>query len=290
MGISAGLGSLIGGGLSLAGSALSSNAAQSAANTQAQAQQNALNQQLQMFNTLQQNQQPYLQAGYSSLSNLLGGAGQVSPGYFTSAPSTYNPIQTQQFQTLQPFTNADLNAQLAPNYQWMLNQGTQAAQQATNVAGGGSNLGLAAANFAENYAGNAYQNALNNYLTQQQVGFGQQQTQQQNTIQNALAQQGQAYNQQQANQTNIFNRLASLAGLGQTSLGQITPATTSAMSTLGGTIGNIGTAQAAGQIGSANALAGGLSNAGNYALLSAMLGQNANTGSSSGDGTFLGIH
>lgn len=261
------------------GSALiGSNAASSAANTQAQASQNALNAQQQMFNTLQQNQQPYLQTGYNTLNNLSGGVSPVSSGYFTNAPSTYSPVQTQQFQTLTPFTNADLTAQLAPNYQWMLNQGTQAAQQATNAAGGGSNLGLAAANFAENYAGNAYQNALNNYLTQQQVGFNQQQTQQQNTVQNALAQQAQGYNQQTANQTNIYNRLASLAGLGQTALGQSTQATTSGMNTLGNTISNIGTAQAAGQIGSANALSGGLTNLGNYGLLSSLLGSNSTTG------------
>lgn len=272
------------------GSALiGSNAAENAAGIQAQAETAALAQQQSMFNTLNQQQQPYLQTGYSALNNLSGAVGTQAPGSLTNTPATYNPIQTQQFSTLTPFTAQDLNSYLAPNYQWMLNQGKQAATQATNVGGGGSNLGLAAADFAENYAGNAYQNAVNNYITQQQQGFNEQQTQQQNTVQNALAQQGLTFNELQSNQTNIFNRLASLANLGQTSLGQITPATTSAMNTIGGTIGNIGTAQAAGIIGQANALSGGLTNLGNYGLLSGLINPSSTSSGSSGGGYFGGI-
>lgn len=274
------------------GSALiGSNAAQDAANTQAQGQQAALAQQQAMFNQQQQNQQPYLNAGYTALNTLgTGTTGGINQGQFTTAPSTYNPMATQQFSTLKPFTSQDLYSNLAPNYQFMLNQGLGATGMGANVSSPGSNVDRANQIFAENYAGNAYQNALNNYLTQQQVGFGQQQTQQQNTIQNALAQQQQAYNQQTGNQSNIFNRLAALAGIGQSSANVGTQATTNAMGTLGNTLGNISTAQAAGQIGSANALAGGLGSAGNYALLSSLLGPQggANAGNT-GTGYFGGI-
>jgi len=339
------------------GSALiGSNAAQDAANTQSQSQQAALNQQQAMFDQQQKNQQPYLNAGYTALNTLgTGTTGGINQGQFTTAPGTYNPIetqkfqtfnpiatqnfqtyqptQTQQFQTYKPVTNADIMANLAPNYQFMLNQGLGATAMGANASGGGSNIDRANQIFAENYAGNAYQNALQNYMGQQAQGFNQAQTQQQNTIANALAQQGQGFNQnitqqqnaianainqsntgftqnttqqqnaianalaqqqQQyaqttGNQTNIFNRLAALAGIGQSSANVGTQAAVSALSPIGSTIGNIGTAQAAGQIGSANAISGGLTNAGNYSYLSSLLNPSQNNaGANTGGGGYFG--
>ena len=219
---------------SIGGALIGANAAQDAANTQAQGQQASLALQKQMFDQQQANQKPYLQAGYSALSDI------------QNLMPTLN----------RPFTAADLNSYLAPNYQFMLGQGQQATQMGTNAASPGSNVDRANQIFTQNYAGNAYQNAFNNYQLQNQ---------------------------------NIYNRLASLAGIGQTSAGQQTQATTNAMGTMGNTLGNISTAQAAGQIGSANALAGGLSNAGNYGLLSSLLQPQAASGGGGGGGYFSGI-
>ena len=126
-----------------------------------------------------------------------------------------------------PFTAADLQSQLAPNYQFMLQQGLGAVRQGQNVTGGGSNIQRAATKFAEDYASNAYQNALQNYMAQQQ---------------------------------SIYNRLSGIAGIGQTAQGQQLNMGTNlanALSQLG-----IGGASAlgSGQVGAANAQTGALQN------------------------------
>lgn len=250
--------------LGFLGSQNQASAAQSAAQTQAQSAQNAQNTQLQMFNQIQQNQQPFLNAAYGALPTLTAGTsagGQFATGPTAMTGSLQNPS------TLTPFTNADLNSYLAPNYQFMLNQGLGANAQNMNVSGGGSNIDRSNTIFAENYAGNAYQNALNNYLTQQQTGFSQGQT----NLQNLLQQQQIGFNQATTNQTNIFNRLASLAGLGQTSANNLANAGTT-------TAGNVGQAQiaagnalAGGTVGAANAYANAAQGLGNSATLAAIL-------------------
>jgi hypothetical protein len=139
-----------------------------------------------------------------------------------------------------PFGPQDLMTNLAPNYQFMKEQGLGAVMQGANVGGGGSNVQRGAIKFAEDYARNAYQDALNNYRLQQ---------------------------------GDIFNRLTNLTGTGQTAqqnIGQTAGQLGSNISQLG--IG-AAQAQAAGQIGSANAMAGSLGNIGGllgtYGLLKA---------------------
>ena len=73
----------------VASSVISSDAAQSAADTQAGAANNATAAQLQMFNTVQQNLQPYMSSGSNALTALtsfLNGQGQSQPFSFN-----YNP-------------------------------------------------------------------------------------------------------------------------------------------------------------------------------------------------------
>jgi len=140
------------------------------------------------------------------------------------------------------FSPTDLQTGLAPNYQFMLGQGRQAQQQTMNVGGGGSNISRAADIFSQNYAQNAYQNAFTNFRNQR---------------------------------NDIYNTLQSIAGIGQQGA--------AGLSNLGSgvatNISNLGiqgaNAQAAGQIGQANAWSGAISNIGNtlgnagmsYALL-----------------------
>ena len=128
-----------------------------------------------------------------------------------------------------PFTAQDLTANLAPNYEFMRQQGLGAVTQGANVGGGGSNVQRAAIKFAEDYAKNAYQDALNNYRLQQ---------------------------------GDIFNRLTNLTGTGQTAQQNIG----SSAAQFGSNIGQLGIgagqALAAGQVGAANAMAGGLGNIG----------------------------
>jgi len=202
--------------VSLFNSSQQSNAAQSAAQMQANAANNAAALQQQEFNTINQQQAPYRQAGYTALNQI----GQMTP------------YLTQQFGPQQ------LQSNLAPNYQFMLGQGTGANTQAMNAGGGGSNVQRSNQIFGENYASNAYQNAFNNFQQQRQ---------------------------------NIYNTLAGIAGIGQT--GQT--ATNQAGMTAATNIGQagIGAASAigAGQIGSANAYASGLQGLANQYQLSQLL-------------------
>lgn len=66
------------------------------------------------------------------------------------------------------FTNADLNANLAPNYAFQLDQGQRNAAAMANTAGGQlSGNALQGLNtFTQNFAGNAYQKAFENFNSQ----------------------------------------------------------------------------------------------------------------------------
>ena len=195
------------GGTSLVGSYLASNASKSAANTIANATTAGQQQMQGNLQALSPNYTPYMNLGQTGVNQL----------------NAQIPDLTQSFGPQQ------LQSNLAPNYQFMLNQGLGAQSQAMNVGGGGSNINTANTKFAEDYASNAYQTAFNNYQTQQ---------------------------------SNIFNRLASVAGIGSNAvsgLSNLATGTASNITQLG-----VGGAQAtaAGITGSANAISSGIQGAG----------------------------
>ncbi len=219
--------------LGFLGSQKQAEAATQGGQIQYQATQDAAKQQREMFDILNAQQQPYRAAGGGALTSL-----QSMLPYFTEQQPDYKP-----------FTAADLKTNLAPNYEFMKQQGLGATGQAMNVSGGGSNVDLAKTKFAEDYAGNAYQNALQNYMSQQQNIF----------------------NQGQSQKTNIYNRLSNLAGIGQTAttnIGNVGIGTASNLGQLG--IGGA-TALGAGNIGAAQAMAGGLQGLGSSATLASLL-------------------
>lgn len=159
---------------------------------------------------------------------------------------------------LHQFDASDLTTNLAPNYAFMLDQGQSANKNASNLGGGllGGNALQGLNTFTQNYAQNAYQQAYNNYNT---------------------------------NQSNIFSRLSGVAQTGQNSAVNAASNAINAGQAMGQTTANIGAAQAGGTIGSANALAGGLNNAASYY----QLGQIMNGGGSSpyavaGNGALMG--
>jgi len=215
------------------GSQRQASAASSAANLQSQATSDATALQREMFNLQNAQQAPYREAGYGALSRI----GTMLP-QLTELPAGYKP-----------FTAADLQTNLAPNYQFMLGQGLGATRQALNVGGGGSNVERGGIKFAQDYASNAYQNALDNYIKQEQ----------------------QKFNQQQTGLGNVYNRLAGIAGIGQTAVGQ----TSALAQNTAANIGQLGiggaSAIGAGQIGAANAMAGGYQGIGNAATLATLL-------------------
>ena len=202
--------------LSYAGSQNQAGAARDAANTQLQGTLEASRQQREMFDILNKQQAPYREAGYGAL----------------------NQINTMLPQFTKTFTPADLTANLAPNYEFMKQQGLGATAQGANVSSPGSNVDLAKTIFAEKFAQGGYQDALTNFRNQQ---------------------------------TDIFNRLSGIAGIGQTAQGQAQTLGSATSTNLANLATGGANAIAGGQIGSANAQAAGLQGIGNSALMYSML-------------------
>lgn len=146
---------------------------------------------------------------------------------------------------MKPYLQHQFNAQdfqenIDPGYAFRLAQGQQQAQRQANMAGGsiGGNALAGLQDYTQGQASQEYGNAFNRYQTQR---------------------------------SNIYNTLASIAGLGQTSLGQTTQAGVQTASNVGNAISNAATAGAAGQVGAANAIGGGLTGAANTYALSSLL-------------------
>lgn len=140
----------------LAGSAMSSKAAKSAANTQAQAANRASDLQMQQFQQMQGNLQPYMQLGTSTipqLQQLLGGGG-------LNARFSFDPTQQQLEQT--------------PGYQFALQQGQKGIDNAMSAKGlnlsGAQMKGLE--NFNTGLASQTYQQQYQNALQNFQTNYG----------------------------------------------------------------------------------------------------------------------
>ena len=221
--ITPGVGLAISAGANLLGSAMSGNAATDAANTQAAAGAAAQNKLLGIGKQVAGTYAPYQGVGQQGVNNLNQ---MANSGYLT-----------------QQFGPQQLQGNLAPNYQFGLSQGQQANTQASNAAGGGSNVNRSNQMFTQNYAQNAYQNAFNNYNTQR---------------------------------TNLYNQNAGLAGIGANAAENAGNAQLGIGTNISNITQGIGNAQAAGQIGQANAYGGALSNAGNTAALYGILGNQNN--------------
>jgi hypothetical protein len=195
------------------------NAIKNAAGTQAQAGQNVQDVLGGFYNQYAQAQQPYQNLGSGAVAEIQKEA----------------PYLTHQFNA------ADLQAGLAPNYDFMLQQGQGANRNLANVGGGllSGNTLQGMQNYTQNYAGNAYQTAFDNYQKQRQ---------------------------------NIYGNLSNAAGMGQTSLGQLG----GTGSALANTYGNVTTGLAASNAGAQTAQAVNnanlLSNLGNAALVSQIAG------------------
>ena len=123
-------------------------------------------------------------------------------------------------------TSSDVIAE--PGYQFGLQQGQQALQRQATARGmlNSGNALLAAQRYGQDYAGTKY---------------------------------GDAWNRLQAGQTNTFNRLASVAGLGQTGASTIAGAGANAANNISASQIGVGNAQAAAGLAQANTWA----NAGN---------------------------
>jgi hypothetical protein len=141
----------------------------------------------------------------------------------------------------QQYTPEDFAQGIDPGYQFRLQQGQEATNRMANMGGGmlSGNALRGAQDYTQGLASQEYGNAFNRFQTQR---------------------------------SNIYNTLAGIAGIGQTSLGQTTTAGTTAAGNIGANIANAGAAQAGGIVGSANAMGGGITGAGQNYMLSQILG------------------
>lgn len=149
----------------VASSVIGGNAASDAANTEAQASNNASQVQLDMFNKTQANEAPYLDAGGNALTALLKGIG-VGPGTTNSGTGPLNA----------PFSMADF--QHSPGYQFQMQQGENAVLNNKSALGGvnSGNTLKALTSYGQGVANQDYWNAYNAYVNGQNQKFGQLQT------------------------------------------------------------------------------------------------------------------
>ena len=210
---------------SMAAGALGSISSLIGGNRQSQAAQQAIQAEQNMFNTVNSNSQPYLNAGSAGANQLKSMIPQLSSS----------------------FTNADLNANLAPNYGFMLQQGQGTVNHMNNATGGlvsGNSLqGLD--QWTQNYAQNAYQQAFNNF---------------------------------QNNNNNIYNRLSGIAGIGATANQTVAGAASNAANSIGSALGYGANAQANAINGATNSLSSAITTPAAYNYLSSMMPNNNNSG------------
>lgn len=248
----------IGGATSLAAAGKQADAAKSAQQLEAEQQKAALDFQKQEWETQQKNMAPWITAGQGAINTLGGLQNAALAGTGPLAP------WTQQFQAPTAVTE-----QNDPGYQFRLQQGQGALEHSAFASGNGltGNTGEALQQFGQDYASNEYQNVYNRAMQQYQLG----------------------YNQFEQNQSNLFNRYASIAGLGQTSAaqlgnqGQAAAGNVANISLTGGAqqaqqINNAAAAQASGYVGLGNSLSGGINNLTQYAMLNNLLSQGYTAG------------
>jgi len=185
-------------------------------------------------------QQPYQGAGVNAINQL----GQLGTGQYQQYDASGQPttMGTGSGYLTHQFDKNDLAAGLAPNYDFMLQQGQMANQRAANVGGGAlsGNTLQGLQNYTQNYAGNAYQNAFQNYQTQR---------------------------------NNIYNNLSNMAGIGQTANTDAQAAGQAYGTGITGLNTGLANATAAAMLGQAQAAGGGANSAANATFLASLLGQ-----------------
>ncbi len=132
---------------SVANGYMQGQAAKSAAQTQADAAARAQGQLIASGQEARDIYNPYTSKGISALNKM------SDDPYFTNQ-----------------FNNQDLNATLAPGYDFRLQQGQKANMQANNATGGmvGGNALKSLQDYTQNFASGEYANAFNQYQTQRQ--------------------------------------------------------------------------------------------------------------------------
>ncbi len=227
------------GGASLISGFLGSSAASDAAQQQYQAEINAQNISEREFNTITGQESPYMESGYGAqgqLNYLLGigtpgtqasqGAGRAGVGYEGVAPTASSSTAGGYGSLLTPFTTQNWQ-QLSPAYNFQKQQGGQGVlnQDASSTGALSGSAYKDLLDYNQNLANTSFNNAFNQYQTQQ---------------------------------GNIYQRLAGVSQLGQAAAANTGQQGTALAGQAGQAAAAGGAALAGGTIGSANALTGGL--------------------------------
>lgn len=235
---------------SVASAAISSSASKSAADTQAKATMDAAHLQNDQWQQTQTNLKPYMQLGNDSISPLLSAmgyqiAGNSNGGFDLVGRDNNNPLM----QTFSAPTAAQ--AQATPGYQFTLDQGlksTQNSAAARGLATSGAALKGASA-YSTGLADSTYNDVYNRALS--------------------------TFNTNYSSAANNVNRLQGLVSGGQNAAATNGSLGAAAAGNIGNTLMSGANAQAAGTIGSANALSSGLNSAGSNALTYSLMTNNA---------------
>ena len=253
------------GGSALVGGYVASKGQQQAADTQANAAREAgavqsdvadrqLALQKQQYEEGVQRQQPWLTAGTNALA-------RMQAGEFTQ-PAAFNANDPRYAQP-GAFSFGANDYQADPGYAFRLSEGQRALERTAAARGGlisGTAL-KAASRYSGDLASQEYQNAYQRALT----GYGTQVDRSNTAFSRGLT----GYNADVARADTGYNRLANMAGIGQTTTRELNAAGANYANTASNTLGNYGTAAgnaitgagaatAAGQMGSANTLASAL--------------------------------
>lgn len=262
-------------GTSLYGSNKASKAAKSAAQTQAAAADRATEVQKEMYDQTRSDFDPFRKTGTNALGRLVG----FNPQSYQGSQFSYNGSSNPSYAS-QQYQPSQFNFEESPSYQFRKEQGMDGIQSQA-AAGGGllSGATLKALNqYNSNLASQEYDNAFNQYqtdenrnfnryLNQEQLNSGQHQQ----AFNNWQSQDNNAYSRYTTDQNNKYQRLFDLVGMGQNAAAQqgqagMTTGQAIANNTMAGT-----NALAAGQVANANNWANTANNMGSMAMTYAMM-------------------
>jgi len=283
----------IGAAATVGAGALSASSASNAAGAQSSAANNAAAQNLAEFQLNYNTQNPFVTLGYDARNQL---DSVVNSGNTNSRPWEYNvaedalnriPQSANLPSAPQPMTQAQLEQ--TPGYQFNLSQGLKATQSAAAAKGlGVSGAALkGAATYATGLADSTYQNQFNNAQQIYSDLFNNAQQNFNNSL-NANTQQYTGFmNMGQADvnrQNQNYSNLLSAASLGQNAAAQVGNQGVQSAANSGNFLTQAGNAQAAGQVGTANALGGSLTGLASqyqqYQLLNNLFGNNSSSNNS----------
>lgn len=233
-------------GVGLVGASKSAKAAKSAANRQAESADAATQAQMDMYYQNREDTMPWLKAGSSGLNNLSYLLG-ITPDKTEKTDDKGDVVKDAQGNVVytDPFSNVnrDLGGfgslsksfgasdfQTDPGYQFRMDEANKALQR-SQAAKGGLLSGAAAKELTRYNQGAASDEYMN------------------------------AYNRFNTNQSNLYNKLAGLSGTGQQAANTLGTLGQNTATNVGNNMMAAGNAQAAGQVGAANAWSTGLGNA-----------------------------